>query len=274
VMLLGHSMGGVVARLAATTASANSISLVLTMATPHTIAPAPLDHSTESIYSAIASHQSGRPEPLLVSVCGGLSDTQVVSDTCALSDLHPGDGFTVFTSGLPGAWTGVDHQAMVWCHQIRWAVARALLESASMAHRGARLLRLKRWLSDDRADRRSVSSAEMTKTRVTNEHMTLVVRWDSSDLPQISYCPVRGSCRDIEGRVSRIPWLRDESRPFPLVGEGVSKDDLALAINLDLGEASGHVEIGAEVLAGGHTARARKVEGGDWSVGASYRFST
>jgi len=42
----------------------------------------------------------------------------------------------MFTSGMVGTWTGVDHEAMVWCHQVRWRVARLLLELGGVARRG------------------------------------------------------------------------------------------------------------------------------------------
>jgi glycosylphosphatidylinositol deacylase len=246
-------MGGIVARLAATSSPKDSISLILTMATPHTISPAPFDYTTESIYRLISTHQISRPSPLLISVCGGISDTQVVSDTCALgdSDLHPEDGFTVFTSGLPGAWTGVDHQAMVWCHQIRWAVARALMESANIKEKGDQLLRLKRWLGDDIADRTPSALAIQKHTiPVTSSAMSVLARWDRTDLPKMSYCPVGGNCGAIEGNVSRIPWLRDETRPFPLTGEGVHGDDVASVVDLQLESGTGHLELEATEILG------------------------
>jgi glycosylphosphatidylinositol deacylase len=47
---------------------------------------------------------------------------------------------TVFSGALEGCWTGVGHQVVVWCHQVRWRVARAALElgaASSSAERGA-----------------------------------------------------------------------------------------------------------------------------------------
>lgn len=55
---------------------------------------------------------------------------------------------TVFTSALEGAWTGVGHREMVWCHQVRWRVARAALE-LGIAHSGNdKSTVLDRWLRD------------------------------------------------------------------------------------------------------------------------------
>lgn len=247
-------MGGVVARLAAISAEPDSISMILTMATPHTISPAPLDFTTEFLYRSVALHQHSRPNPLLISVCGGISDTQVVSDTCALGppDLHSEDGFTIFTSGLPGAWTGVDHQAMVWCHQIRWAVARALLEAGNTKGRADQLLRLRRWLSHDKADRQiSAIGGEGQRVPITGKEMSLVVRWGRTDLPRLTHCIPGKACQAIQGNVSRIPWLRDESRPFPLSGEGVHTDDVASVVNVQLSSAEGYLEVEGDILASG-----------------------
>lgn len=113
VTLLGHSMGGIVSRLAA---KQEHVDLVMTMSTPHTMPPLPLDHASEDIFRRALAN----PVPF-ISICGGVSDTQVVSDSCAI-------GNTLFTTGLAGVWTGVDHQAMVWCHQIRSRIVPLLLQ--------------------------------------------------------------------------------------------------------------------------------------------------
>lgn len=226
-----------------------------------------------SVYTDLASQQKERPFPLLVSICGGISDTQVVSDTCALGppELDGKDGFTVFTSGLPGAWTAVDHQAIVWCHQIRWTVARALLEAGNASSRGVRLAKLKRWLSDDVADRQvSVSVGEKHRIQVTDRSMAILARWESTALPQISYCPTQSSCRPVQANVSRIPWLRDETKPFPLVGEGVHTDDVAGVYNVQLESVKGHLEIEAsEILGHGASAPVGSVNSLDWRSGES-----
>jgi hypothetical protein len=107
VTIVGHSMGGIVGRLAAGRYS----DTIYTLSTPHTLPPAPLDIEMAALYRSL------RPQDV-VSYCGGVSDTQVVSDACAIDF-----GTTIYTTGLAGAWTGADHQAMVWCHQIRNHVA-------------------------------------------------------------------------------------------------------------------------------------------------------
>jgi GPI inositol-deacylase len=55
---------------------------------------------------------------------------------------------TVFTSALEGSWTGVGHREMVWCHQVRWRVARAALELGGSPSKQAIATILDRWLRD------------------------------------------------------------------------------------------------------------------------------
>ena len=55
---------------------------------------------------------------------------------------------TVFTSAMEGAWTGVGHREMVWCHQVRWRVARAALELGGANSLSSRAILLDKWLRD------------------------------------------------------------------------------------------------------------------------------
>ncbi|BEJ14767.1 hypothetical protein CspHIS471_0405340 [Cutaneotrichosporon sp. HIS471] len=79
------------------------VDVIITMSTPHLQPPAPLDHEMERVYGEINSVTYSDPAPLLVSICGGASDIQIVSDACALSDnlVGPDDGFAVFSTGIP-----------------------------------------------------------------------------------------------------------------------------------------------------------------------------
>lgn len=115
--------------------------------------PVTFDWGMEKIYGEIerywrcrrdqAGAGGGEPElPVLVSLCGGTADTQISSDACALPSYLPQTGiaisekarqddpgtFAVFTTGIEGIWTGADHQAIVWCDQIRAKVATTVLD--------------------------------------------------------------------------------------------------------------------------------------------------
>ncbi|BEI91730.1 uncharacterized protein CcaverHIS019_0405500 [Cutaneotrichosporon cavernicola] len=174
VTLLGHSMGGIVARLATTLAQPtmwqpSPVDVIITMSTPHLQPPAPLDHEMERVYGEINSVTYSDPAPLLVSICGGASDIQIVSDACALSDnlVGPDDGFAVFSTGIPGVWTGVEHQAMVWCDQVRFRVARTLLDMGESASRQGKLAAAQQWLLG-RSGRRQALPTLYDTTRIDN----------------------------------------------------------------------------------------------------------
>ncbi len=167
VWLVGHSMGGIVARhamrmiLPGNSRPGNLVQdvveVIVTISTPNTFPPVSFDRGMERIYSGpydprvldsaamAASLPSGSTAPtgaIMIALCGGLPDHQISSDGCPFarpprndvklgqrigSQADPGV-FSVFTSGLELAWTGTDHNAAVWCEQVRWIVARALME--------------------------------------------------------------------------------------------------------------------------------------------------
>jgi glycosylphosphatidylinositol deacylase len=116
LVLLGHSMGGVVA--ASLLPNAN-VSALITMATPHTLPPARFDRRIAALYAHNAGVLANDPTSIL-SVCGGATDTLVPSESCILPELPTTNGSaptpfrrTVFASALEGAWTGVGHIAIV-----------------------------------------------------------------------------------------------------------------------------------------------------------------
>ncbi|KAG6813426.1 hypothetical protein H0H92_011123 [Tricholoma furcatifolium] len=119
------------------------------MSTPHTLPPARFDSRIDSIYAKNQLTLTSDPTPI-TSLCGGATDMMIPSESCVLpvnatSELPRR---TVFTSALEGAWTGVGHREMVWCHQVRWRVARAALEAASAISARTRAAILDKWLRD------------------------------------------------------------------------------------------------------------------------------
>ncbi|TFK55658.1 PGAP1-domain-containing protein [Heliocybe sulcata] len=130
ITILGHSMGGIVST---SLLPDPRISTIITMSTPHTLPPARFDRRIDDIYRKNADILETDSTPIL-SLCGGAIDMQIPSEACVLP-LGKGEDVyrrTVFTTALEGAWTGVGHLAMVWCHQVRWRVARAALELAAL----------------------------------------------------------------------------------------------------------------------------------------------
>lgn len=146
---MGHSMGGVVA---ASLLPSTNISAVITMSTPHTLPPAPFDAHIAGVYAHNMEVLTTDSTPIL-SLCGGAADSMIRSESCILPPISGNSSTpifrrTIFTSALEGSWTGVGHQAMVWCHQVRWRVARAALELGASSSVEARGTTLDTWLRD------------------------------------------------------------------------------------------------------------------------------
>jgi glycosylphosphatidylinositol deacylase len=142
VIVLGHSMGGIVARTMLTMPNyqSSTINTIITMSAPHARPPVSFDSDVVKTYKRINdywrqaySQKWANNNPLwhvtLISIAGGGLDTVVPSDYASLSSLVPEThGFTVFTSSVPNVWTGMDHQQILWCDQFRRAVVRSLME--------------------------------------------------------------------------------------------------------------------------------------------------
>jgi glycosylphosphatidylinositol deacylase len=151
IVVMGHSMGGIVGTALL---ASNDISVLITMSTPHTLPPARFDARVDEIYRRNTALLANNPTPI-VSICGGATDMMIPSESCILPD--PGDANledsvyrrTVFTSALEGAWTGVGHREMVWCHQVRWRVARAALELGGAKSNTDMAIILDGWLNGD-----------------------------------------------------------------------------------------------------------------------------
>lgn len=142
VVLVGHSMGGMVARTMLTMPNyqANSINTIVTLSAPHARAPVSFDAESVHTYERVNtywrdaySQRWANNNPLwhvtTISIAGGGLDTVVPSDYSTMASLVPSThGFTVFTSTIPRVWTGMDHLAITWCDQLRKSVVRALYD--------------------------------------------------------------------------------------------------------------------------------------------------
>ncbi len=139
VIIVSHSMGGMVARLMVTLPNyiPNSINTMVSLSTPHSVAPLTFDMEIDRIYSTVNKYWRESFEKLqnplsdisLISVAGGKLDSTLPSDYTGVSSIiPPSNGFTVYTTGIPRVWTAVDHLAIVWCGQLRTVIVKALME--------------------------------------------------------------------------------------------------------------------------------------------------
>lgn len=165
VIILGHSMGGIVARtmLVMPNYQSNSINTIITMSAPHARPPVSFDAEIVRTYGQINeywrqaySQKWANNNPLwhvtLISIAGGGLDSVVPSDYASLESLVPDThGFTVFTSSVPNVWTSMDHQAILWCDQFRKVVVRSLYDvidvnrAAQTKPRADRMRAFKKW---------------------------------------------------------------------------------------------------------------------------------
>ena len=150
VVLVGHSMGGVVARTMLTMPNyqSNSINTIVTMSAPHARPPVSVDAESVRTYKRINDYwrqaytqKWASDNPLwhvtLISIAGGGLDTVVPSDFASLESLVPSThGFTVFTSGIPNVWTGADHIQTTWCVQLMKPIIRSIFSTLDVHRPG------------------------------------------------------------------------------------------------------------------------------------------
>lgn len=145
VVILAHSMGGIVARVMVTLPNytPDSINTIITLSSPHAAAPLTFDGDILKLYSNTDrfwydgfSNNSQIAHQLLknislISITGGMLDDVLPADYTTLGFLvPPSNGFTVFSTGIPQVWTPIDHLAIVWCSQLRHKLALMLLNIA------------------------------------------------------------------------------------------------------------------------------------------------
>lgn len=151
VILLGHSMGGIVARVMLSLPNylEGSVNTIITLSTPHNAAPTTFDgdllnvykltddfwrngfsHDVSTLSTKMATIARRRLENVsLISITGGVLDTTLPTDYTSLTGLVPSNhGFSVSTTGIPGVWTPIDHLAIVWCDQLRKVLAKTILQ--------------------------------------------------------------------------------------------------------------------------------------------------
>ena len=147
VVLVGHSMGGLVAKsvlMYPELTGPDTVKLIINLATPDTPVLV-LDRETQQFYEKVSRFWSeSRPsEVSLVSISGGLRDLQVRSGLT--QDLQA--DVQTSTEAIPGSWVSADHKCIVWCKQVVLSITRALFDLVDPDTRQ---------ISEDRKKRRDV----------------------------------------------------------------------------------------------------------------------
>ncbi|KAK3129298.1 hypothetical protein QOZ80_6BG0476710 [Eleusine coracana subsp. coracana] len=141
VILVGHSMGGFVARAALVHPNLrkSAVETILTLSSPHQYPPIALQPSLGQFFSHVNEEwrngykMVGSSSPklanvIVVSVSGGIHDYQVRSRLTLLDGIVPSThGFMVESSSMKNVWLSMDHQSILWCNQLVVQVAHTLL---------------------------------------------------------------------------------------------------------------------------------------------------
>ncbi|PIN00040.1 Negative regulator of COPII vesicle formation [Handroanthus impetiginosus] len=147
VILVGHSMGGFVARAAVVHPHLRkfAVETVLTLSTPHQSPPVALQPSLGHYYARVnqewrkgyevptfrAGHYLSDPllsHVVIVSISGGYNDYQVRSKLESLDGIVPSThGFMISSTGVKNVWLSMEHQVILWCNQLVVQVSHTLL---------------------------------------------------------------------------------------------------------------------------------------------------
>ncbi|XP_008402557.1 GPI inositol-deacylase isoform X1 [Poecilia reticulata] len=135
VALVGHSMGGVVARALFTLPRFNPhlVSLIITQASPHMAPVLALDPYLLDFYTAVRQKWVNQAAQLrnitVLSVGGGYRDYQVRSGLTSLP-CPPGDPnkLSLVVTAVPRTWVSTDHLSIVWCKELVLATVRAFFD--------------------------------------------------------------------------------------------------------------------------------------------------
>ncbi|PNY05813.1 GPI inositol-deacylase [Trifolium pratense] len=147
VILVGHSMGGFVARAAVVHPHLrkSAVQTVLTLSTPHQSPPVALQPSLGHYFARVNSEwreaykaqtsNTGRfvsspalSDVVVVSISGAYNDHQVRSKLASLDNIvPPTHGFMISSTAMRNVWLSMEHQAIMWCNQLVVQVSHTLL---------------------------------------------------------------------------------------------------------------------------------------------------
>lgn len=135
LILVGHSMGGVVAKAALLRAprgpGAPRIPLLVTLASPNAAHPFLAEHALAAFYRELQVAWAGAPlKPAVLSVSGGWRDTLVDEGLALERGSH---AVSTSTEGVPGVMLSADHQAIVWCNELVRKLASTLARVGALA---------------------------------------------------------------------------------------------------------------------------------------------
>ncbi|KAJ2713067.1 GPI inositol deacylase, partial [Coemansia spiralis] len=150
VVVIGHSMGGLVARTAFTLPSyiPGSVQAIFTLSTPHNNPTASLERHVNDVYDNVnrfwrhGFRNGTLSDVSLVSLAGGNLDAMINSDYTYVGDLaSERNALSILSTGVNDVWLSVDHQSVLWCYQMACKFSAMLLQVLD-ARRPSQLLPL------------------------------------------------------------------------------------------------------------------------------------
>ncbi|KAL5797115.1 hypothetical protein ACOSQ2_001935 [Xanthoceras sorbifolium] len=147
VILVGHSMGGFVARAATIHPHLrkSAVEIILTLSSPHQSPPLALQPSLGyyfaqvndnwrkgyEVHTTLTGHHVSDPvlsHVVVVSISGGYHDYQVRSKLESLDGIvPPTHGFMISSTDMKNVWLSMEHQAILWCNQLVVQASHTLL---------------------------------------------------------------------------------------------------------------------------------------------------
>lgn len=157
VTIVAHSIGGMVARAAFVPRGRPSffvhsyVSTLITLATPHTSLPIAMDESVHKFYDTVNSYWKENSQDLnhvaVISISGGYRDEMIHPRLCSLDGYITTSNtsknrFSVLAADMGNYYNipskihanhksimGMDHQAIVWCHNLLSSIRTILFSS-------------------------------------------------------------------------------------------------------------------------------------------------
>ncbi|XP_070588225.1 GPI inositol-deacylase [Erythrolamprus reginae] len=135
VAVVGHSMGGLVARALVILKNFKPelLNILITQATPHVAPVLPLDQYLADFYSTVNHNWIQKSQEIrnltTLSVAGGFRDYQVRSGLAFLPSSNSQNcALSVVSSAVPRVWASTDHLSIVWCKELNLATVRAFFD--------------------------------------------------------------------------------------------------------------------------------------------------
>ncbi|CAH2238309.1 jg17468 [Pararge aegeria aegeria] len=164
VILIGHSMGGLIAkRLLAYPSTINLTNIAITLAAPLEAPVVNFDKIINQYYmktnmawdEAINQHKEIKQRKLLISIGSGPRDILIPAGLTSSSDSH----MSALTTSIPGVWVTPNHVSMVWCKQLVMVINRFLFDIIDPK---------KEQVTEDRSANRSmILNPQTTRNNVT-----------------------------------------------------------------------------------------------------------